>query len=98
ERTRVELEHVVRRVVDHIGDPAQEPPSLLFHREADELERVVLVLAERWQARARDRERCPALRSTVELDHRPPTGAPACGDDLRALAADVQLGPDRERL
>src|SRR5262245_42946727 len=60
-QTRVQLEHVVRRVVDHVAHAPEDPSSLLLDPQANELERVVLVLAELRQRRTAHRERGAAL-------------------------------------
>ena len=70
--TRVELEHVVRRVLEYLAHLSELPPVLLLDREPDELEDVELVpVGELRERCARNRELGAALHVPVEEDHRP---------------------------
>ena len=66
---------------------SERAPVLLHDLEADQLERVVLVLVGRRQLVALDLERRAALDRAVELDHRPARTSARCADDLDRRAA-----------
>jgi hypothetical protein len=69
--------------------PEHAAAALLLDREADELERVVLVLVQRGQLVAGHGERRAAGNRAVEADHRPPLCAVLRSHDLVRLVADM---------
>src|SRR5438309_3279829 len=90
-RAGVELEHVVRRVLEYLPHLSEQLSVLILHTQSYELEDIELVvLAELRQARACDRELGSALDLAIERDHSPSSGTAPRENDLRRFAGRVE--------